>query len=111
MPPLSQARTHFGLSLPMFARMTGISQEALARWEKQKPSSLKGDARRRVQRVAHILEGLARRMQRTLIRTWIERPNDACKELGTGTPLDLFERGDYEVLEDMAWYLESGTPS
>jgi hypothetical protein len=91
--------------------MAGITQTALAAWEQDGDGRLDGAAYGRLGRVARILEGLGRVMRRAFIPTWIVQPNDACKEIGARTPLDLFARGDYEALEDMVWYLESGTPS
>jgi hypothetical protein len=42
--------------------------------------------------------------------TWLEQPNNACKEINIRTPLDLFESGDFATLEGMIWHVESGTP-
>lgn len=91
--------------------MTGIAPSALARWEDGEANALDGHALARIGRVAPILRGLARVVRRTFIPAWVEQPNDACKEVGAARPLDLFERGDYATLEDMVWYLESGTPN
>src|SRR5262249_42225428 len=109
--PPRTLRTDFGLRLATFAKMTGVSQKALAEWEQDEAASLDDESFGRIGRVAHILVGLARVMRRAFIPTWIEQPNDACKEIGAGSPLDLFKKGDYETLEDMVWYLKSGTPS
>jgi transcriptional regulator with XRE-family HTH domain len=109
--PPRTLRTDFDLSLATFAKITGVAPKDLARWEQGKAVRLDDEASGRVDRVARILEGLARVMRRTFIPTWMAQPNDACKEMGARTPLELFERGDYETLEDMVWYLESGTPS
>jgi hypothetical protein len=38
------------------------------------------------------LSGLARVMRKSFIWTWLEQPNDACKEVGAGAPLDLLAR-------------------
>jgi transcriptional regulator with XRE-family HTH domain len=109
--PPKTLRTDFGLDLATFAGMAGVSPTALAAWEQGKTVRLDDQARGRLGRVTRILEGLARVMQRRFIPTWLRQPNAACEEAGARTPLDLFERADYETLEDMVWYLESGTPS
>src|SRR5438045_2598250 len=75
------ARTDFGLSLATFARLTGVPQNTLAKWESDKTVRLDNPALSRICRVVGILEGLARVMQRTFIPTWIGQPNDACKEV------------------------------
>ena len=104
-------RADFGLGLATFAKMTGVPPTVLTRWEQGKAVRLPGEAVGRVGRVGRILEGLARVMRRRFIPTWIEQPNDACKEIGARTPLDIFASGDCETLEDMVWYLESGAPT
>jgi transcriptional regulator with XRE-family HTH domain len=103
-------RTDFGLALPTLAKMTGIHADVLTNWERNKAVRLDSVTQRRLARIAGILDGLARVIRRDFIATWLEQPNDACKELGAATPLDLFAKGDYETLEGMVWYLESGTP-
>ena len=108
--PRKTIRTDFGLALPTFAKMTGIVDNALADWEHNKTVRLDAAVLRRLTRVAGILEGLSRVMRREFIATWVQQPNDACKEIGVRTPLDLFAKGDYGTLEGMVWYLESGTP-
>jgi hypothetical protein len=107
-PEATRARTDFGLSLTVFAKMTGVPA-AVAKWEEGK-GRLSGEALGRIDRVAHILRGLGRVMRRSFVPTWVEQPTDACAERVARTPLDLFERGDYEALESMVYYMESGTP-
>jgi DNA-binding transcriptional regulator YiaG len=62
--PSKTIRTDFGLSLATFARMTGLTQKALAEWEQDRAIRLDGEAAGRIGRVARILEGLARVMRR-----------------------------------------------
>jgi DNA-binding transcriptional regulator YiaG len=83
--PPRTVRTDFDLSLATFAKMTGLTQKALAKWEQDKAVRLDVEAASRVGRVARILNGLARVMQPAFIPTWIEQPNDACKEIGVST--------------------------
>jgi hypothetical protein len=108
-PKPAPVRADFGLSLTAFAKMTGVPAATLAKWEGG-TASLGTDARRRIDRVAAILKRLARVMRRSFVPTWIEQPNKVCTELGVRTPLDLFERRDYQALEDMVFSMESGTP-
>src|SRR5947209_8284495 len=103
-------RADFGLSPAAFAKMTGLSRNTLAKWEQDPTVRLDDEAVGRVARVAHILKGLARVMRRAFIPTWIGQPNAACREIGVTRPLDLYGNRDYETLEDMIWYLESGMP-
>jgi hypothetical protein len=102
-------RTDFGLALPMFAKMVHVPAAVLASWEGD-DGLLDAEAEDRVAEVGTILAGLARVMRRQFIPTWLARPNDACKEIGVRTPLDLFKRGKYKAVEDMVFYMESGSP-
>ncbi len=103
-------RTDYELSLPIFARMTGVPEATLASWE-EGTDQLDSAALARIERIAGILHGLTRVMHLSFIPTWLEQPNDACKELGARAPLDLIERGDYAEVEGMVFYLESGAPN
>jgi transcriptional regulator with XRE-family HTH domain len=103
-------RTEYGLSRPAFARMLGTSEAAIASWE-QGAATLDAATLDRVGRVEGILGGLARVMRPAFIPVWLEQPNEACKEAGARTPLDLLARGDFQAVEAMIFYLESGTPA
>jgi hypothetical protein len=102
-------RAAMGLDLPTFAKMVHVPVPVLANWE-GKDGTLDTEAEDRVTQVGVILAGLARVMRRQFIPTWLARPNDACKEIGVRTPLDLFKRGNYKAVEDMVFYMESGSP-
>ena len=50
-------------------------------------------------------------MRKSYLPTWLEKPNEACAELGANAPVDLMERGDYDAIEDMIFFFGSGVPS
>lgn len=102
-------RADFGLTLPMFSRMVHVPTAVLATWEDE-DGVLDAEAELRVAQVGAILAGLARIMRRQFIPIWLTRPNDACKEIGVRAPVDLFKRGNYKAVEDMIFYMESGSP-
>lgn len=104
---LCQLRDDYGVNRATFARMLGVAEATLAEWEESRPDA---PGLRKIKQVEGILKGLARVMQKDFIATWLQSPNDACAELGSRTPVDLMERGDYEALEDMIFYFESGVP-
>jgi hypothetical protein len=87
----------------------GISEAALKSWEEgtgwPDPATIE-----RGERARRVLSGLARVMRKSFIPTWLEQPNDACKEVGAATPLDLLQRGNFREVEDMIFYLESSVP-
>jgi DNA-binding transcriptional regulator YiaG len=106
---LVRLRAGYGLDCSALARMLGTSEPLLERWQagEEQPDTA---ARARIAKVEQLLKRLALVMRHDFIPTWLETPNDACKEAGARTPLDLMERGDYEQIEDMIFYFESGVP-
>ncbi len=108
-PAASRLRSAYGLSRRAFARMAGVTETTVTRWEEGKGHP--GDASaRRLQRIESILEGLARVMRRGFIPTWLEQPNDAAKEAGGATPLDVMAKGDFAAIEQMVYFFEAGEP-
>ncbi len=107
--PLIAVRTNYGISLGVFAKMVHVPPKVLGEWEEGRVS-LDPDTAERLGRVATILKGLAHVMRQPFIPIWLTRTNDACKEIGVRTPLDLFKRGDYDELDSMVFYMESGSP-
>lgn len=107
---LRKLRAEYELDCSTFARMLGASEASLKRWEEgvEEPRE---EVAARAARVAKLLAGLARVMRKGFIPTWLVTPNDACKEAGAHTPLDLMERGDYGQIDDMIFYFESGVPT
>jgi transcriptional regulator with XRE-family HTH domain len=102
-------RTDYGLRRATFARLVGVPQTVVKKWEE---GSAAPDATtlKRIDRVGRILNRLAGVMRKSFIPTWLEQPNGVCKELGVRTPLDLLARCDYQEVESMVYYLESGVP-
>ena len=41
---------------------------------------------------------------------WLETPNPACAELDARAPVDLMARGEYQAIENMIFFFESGVP-
>src|SRR5260370_30975912 len=109
-PAISEAlRMQYGLSRSTFARIVGVTERTVTSWEKG--SRKIGLAnQRRIRRVEGILVGLARVMRREFIPTWLEEPSPACTELSARTPTDLLERGEYDAVESMIFFFESGVP-
>jgi hypothetical protein len=105
MAVLNELRDTYGFSRPLLARMLGVAEATLPRWEKGTTPSAAGQDR--VKRLAGILEGLARVMKKSFIPTWLASPNDACKGR---TPVDVLEAGQYETIEDLVYFLEAGEP-
>ena len=102
-------RRTYGLSQATFARALGLSQAAFERWEEgEAPVDLQ--VLSQLGRVKAILEKAARTMRRDYVPTWVEKPSPACEELGARAPIDLMERGDYDAVDDLLFFLGSGVP-
>ena|SRR5947209_6434956 len=106
---VGRLRAEYGLSASTLARLLQVSEATLAKWDggKGQPDA---DALKRIERAGELLQGLARVMRAGFISTWLESPNDACKEAGGHTPLDLIQRGDYARIEQMIYFFEAGEP-
>jgi DNA-binding transcriptional regulator YiaG len=106
-PRTKELRHKFGLNSAIFAKMLGITETTLAKWEKgQGPFDLA-----KIIRVKKILEMAARSMNPAYVATWITQPSPACAEIGVNAPLDLLERNDCDAVEDLLFYLGSGVPT
>jgi transcriptional regulator with XRE-family HTH domain len=105
---LRNLRKGFGLSGLALARMIGVSGATLVRWEKT--GKVSAQDRKSLKKVQETLAGLNRVMRKDFIPTWLEAPNEACAAAGGRTPLDLMEKGKYDKIKAMIYFLESGTP-
>jgi DNA-binding transcriptional regulator YiaG len=109
LPSIAKIRSAYSLTGPILARMLGVAEVTLAKWEegKEQPTT---DQVTKIKRVANLLKGLSQVMHLSYIPTWLEKPSAACADRGAGTPVDLMERGDYEAIEDMIFFFGSGVP-
>ena len=99
-------RKEAGLSLKLFARLTGFSERAIAGWEAGQPVS--EAARRRLLETERFRERLAQVVKADAIPAWLETPNTAFDGL---KPVEVIERGEIDRLWSMIFYLESGVAS
>jgi transcriptional regulator with XRE-family HTH domain len=106
---LGAVREQYGLSRATFARMLGVSDAALARLERG-DGQLDKPALARVERIRRVLGKAVEVMRREYIPTWVKKPSAACKELGASAPIDLMEKGDFDSIEDLLFFLGSGVP-
>jgi hypothetical protein len=87
-------------------RLTGFSLRALAEWAAGKlPSE---PAKRRLQEVRRLLDGLAEIIKADRIPGWLRQPNPAFDRL---TPLQVIELGEIDRLWAMVHDLASGQPT
>jgi DNA-binding transcriptional regulator YiaG len=106
---MEKLRADYGLSKAVLARILGVSVAALGQLENGQ-AGLSAAQRKTVERVEKILARAAQAMHREYIPTWLEKPSPACAEIGARAPIDLIERGDYDTVEDLLFFLGSGVP-
>ncbi len=99
-------RQRFGLARRQFARLLGVSESTLARWERS--GKLPRNAPAKIARVANVLQGLSRVIPKADLNGWLDRPNEACRSADAPTPADLMEKGHYDKVEAMIYFFESG---
>ena len=90
----------------MLARLVGVADAALARWEKTR--KLPKNSQANVRQVADLLKGLNRVMPKADLAGWLASPSDACRSAGGLAPADLMEKGRYDKIEAMIYFFESG---
>src|SRR6266851_593024 len=99
-------REEYGLSQPLFARLLGVADATLTRW--QKTGKLPKGAQAKVRQVTNLLKNLSRIMPKADPAGWLTSPNAACRPAGGHTPADLMEKGRYDKIEAMIYFFESG---
>ena len=99
-------RRRYGLPPKLFARILGVTEGTLAKWEAGSPLSTARSAH--LLAVARILRKLERSVRRDYIATWLGQPSQACADLGVEVPADLFASKKYEAIGDMIFFLGSG---
>jgi transcriptional regulator with XRE-family HTH domain len=104
---VQRLREDFRISKKAFARALGVSERSLARIEAG-GCPIESQMRDRLKRLRRILRKAAAAMRREYIPTWIERASPACAEIGAAAPVDLMERGDYDAVDSLLFYLGSG---
>lgn len=105
-PLVAALREKLRLSRKVMARVTGVSEQAIADWEVGQSVSAPG--LRRLREFERFHDRLAEVVKAEAIPAWLEAPNPGFEGL---SPLDGIERGDIERLWRMLFYLESGVAS
>lgn len=99
-------RERFKMPQRMFARLVGVSERSLAKYESQ---DVYGESiQRQVSVLSRLEAALARVVKPDSIGGWFQKPNPAFDGL---KPLEVVERGEIDRLWAMIYELESGTSS
>jgi transcriptional regulator with XRE-family HTH domain len=98
-----KVRRQLGVTLKVFARMTGFSERAIAGWESGRKVSEPGA--RRLKEMERLRRALVDVMPEDVIPSWLETE---CKALGGLKPIEVLERGEIDRLwrTIFSWDLE-----
>ena len=91
---------------PLFARLTGFSERAIADWEASKP--LSGASLLKMREIARLHAALRTVMRQQFIGTWLDTPNPAFDGL---KPVEVIERGEIDRIWRMVHEVGSGEPT
>lgn len=101
-------RKKYNCSQVLWARMIGISEKTVSRWEtnKSSPSSLASNKIKEFEKVINKMKGVIKKGKES---EWLNAPND---ELNNDTPLETILRGSEGVQEvtDLLCRIEWGVP-
>ena len=103
---LKRLRLHLKLSRPLFARLMGCSERALANWETGKP--IQGIYKSHLNELRKLYAELAEVAEPGSIGSWFTAPNG---EFGGMKPIELIERGEMYRIWRMIFFLKSGMPA
>lgn len=103
---VKQLRLLLKMPRPIFARLMGCSERALANWETGRP--IQDIYRSRLNELQKLCDELAEVTEPDGIGAWLIAPNE---EFGGMKPIELIERGEMFRIWRMVFFLKSGTPA
>lgn len=105
-PVAQTVRKTYGLSQRLLARLLGVPATNLARWERA--DELPPATRAKLKTMAGLLRSLSRVIPKADLPAWLITPNDACRSVGGRAPVDLMAKGQFDKIEAMIYFFESG---
>ena len=103
---VKQLRLLLKLPRPIFARLMGCSERALANWETGR--LIQDIYKSRLNELRKLYDELAEVTEPDSIGAWFAAPNE---EFGGMKPIELIERGEMFRIWRMVFFLKSGTPA
>ena len=103
---VKQLRLLLKMPRPIFARLMGCSERALANWETGRP--IQNIYKSRLNELRKLYDELAEVTEPDTIGVWFTAPNE---EFGGMKPIELIERGEMFRIWRMVFFLKSGTPA
>ena len=103
---IRQLRLLLNMPRPIFARLMGCSERALANWETGRP--IQDIYKSRLNELRKLRDELAEVTEPENIGAWFTAPNE---EFDGMKPIELIERGEMFRIWRMVFFLKSGTPA
>ena len=103
---IKQLRLLLKMPRPIFARLMGCSERALANWETGRP--IQDIYKNRLSELRKLYDELAEVTEPEGIGAWFTAPNE---EFAGMKPIELIERGEMFRIWRMVFFLKSGTPA
>ena len=103
---IKQLRLLLKMPRPIFARLMGCSERALANWETGRP--IQDIYKSRLSELRKLYDELAEVTEPEGIGAWFTAPNE---EFAGMKPIELIERGEMFRIWRMVFFLKSGTPA
>jgi DNA-binding transcriptional regulator YiaG len=104
-PSVAGLRKALGINRKLFARLTGYSERAVAKWESG--TKLAGATLQKMNEISRLQQALATVIKPEFVPQWLQLPNDG---FGGLKPIEVVERGEVDRLWHMVFELESGMP-
>ena len=104
--PVRELRQRYGMTRPLFARLMGVSERSLAKFEKE--TAVNPSVQRQITALDRLQAALARVIKAEAVGEWFQKPNLA---FGGFKPLEVVERGEEDRIWAMIYELASGAVS
>ena len=103
--PLRQLRRRCGMSQALLARLLGVSLRTLSGAETA--AAVPARMRRTATQAERLCDALAEAMEPAFVGHWLDQPNEM---LGALKPVEAIERGQIDLVWQVAEGLRSGSP-
>ncbi len=104
-PSIGLLRKDLGINRKLFARLTGYSERAVAKWEAG--TKLSGASLQKMTEMRRLQQALITVIRAEFVPQWLQSPSEA---FGGLKPIEVVERGEIDRIWQMIFELGSGMP-